>query len=217
MNYLFIKFAIIAIIIGFISAEVIELTSKNFEHLTQASTGATTGAWLIDFYAPWCGHCKSLAPIYEKVAQKLKEDDSGVNVATVDVPANRDLGTRFEIKGFPTIKFLKDGKVFTYKGKRTLGDLVEFAKGGYLTQEATEVPPQLGFFGEIQFVFKQAYKQAKRDVSSGNYFTADVFLLSLPLIFISLLVLFVFIPIPTPPAPQVKAQVATDKASGKSE
>jgi hypothetical protein len=47
---------------------VIELTSENFEHLTQAASGATTGDWLIEFYAPWCGHCKRLGPIYEEVA-----------------------------------------------------------------------------------------------------------------------------------------------------
>ena len=35
--------------------EIVTLTDSNFEHLTQAGTGATTGAWLIKFYAPWCG------------------------------------------------------------------------------------------------------------------------------------------------------------------
>ena len=46
-----------------VSAEVTVLDDKNFEHLTQAGTGATTGDWFIKFYAPWCGHCKRLAPV----------------------------------------------------------------------------------------------------------------------------------------------------------
>jgi thioredoxin domain-containing protein 5 len=74
-----------------LSSDVVVLDSSNFEHLTQASTGATTGDWLVKFYAPWCGHCTKLAPTWDKVAEDLK---GVVNVAKVDVTASRDLGTR---------------------------------------------------------------------------------------------------------------------------
>jgi len=79
---------------------------------------------LIKFYAPWCGHCKTLAPIFEEVATRLKDK---VNVAKVDVTGSRDIGSQFEIKGFPTVKFLSKGKVYDFKGRRTVGDLVNFA------------------------------------------------------------------------------------------
>ncbi|CAN0015256.1 unnamed protein product, partial [Choristocarpus tenellus] len=52
-------------------AEVVVLSSVNFEHLTQASTGATTGDWFVKFYAPWCGHCKKMAPLWDELAGKL--------------------------------------------------------------------------------------------------------------------------------------------------
>lgn len=62
--------------------------------------------------------------MYEEVATKLK---GKVNVAKIDVTANRDLGTRFDIKGFPTIKMISKGQVYDYRGRRTVDDISNFA------------------------------------------------------------------------------------------
>lgn len=190
------------------ASEVIQLDVKNFEHLTQASSGATTGDWLIKFYAPWCGHCRKMEPTYEQVADMLQGD---VNVARVDVPANRELGTRFDVKGFPTIKFLSKGKVYDYVGRRTAQDLVEFAKGGYQIQQPQDVQPAMGMFGEIIAVFKHAYKQAAVDLKNRNFFTIDVFLSFMPLIFVAFVVLIFMIPVPE--HPQAAAHRAQKKAA----
>lgn len=175
--------------------EVIDLDNSNFEHLTQASTGATTGDWLVKFYASWCGHCKKLEPIFEQVAELL---DGEVNVARVDVPANRELGTRFEVKGFPTIKLISKGKVYQYKGRRTAKDIAEFARGGYQIHEPEEVNPPMGLFGEVFYVYRHAYKKAGKDLQSGNYFTMDIFLTFMPFIFVVLVLLLLCAPIPQP-------------------
>lgn len=191
-----------------LGAEVIVLDSKNFEHLTQVSTGATTGDWLVKFYAPWCGHCKKLEPIYEKLAEAL---DGKVNVAKVDVPTSRDLGSRFEIRGFPTIKFFSKGKVYTYKGKRTVEDMIEFVSGGYQIHDAEEVQKPMGMFGELTRVYRHAYKKASADLTKGNFFTADVFLTFLPLIFVVVLVLILLAPTPAPaPRPRKQRQETTE-------
>uniref|UniRef100_A0A7S0XBE8 Thioredoxin domain-containing protein n=1 Tax=Chromulina nebulosa TaxID=96789 RepID=A0A7S0XBE8_9STRA len=187
----------LCLIVLTLSSDVIDLNSQNFEHLTQASTGATTGDWLVEFYAPWCGHCKTLKPTYEKVAELLKGE---INVAAVDVPANRDLGERFDIKGFPTIKLLRKGQVYTFKGKRSLEEIVEFAKTGFQIQEPEAVPVQLSFFGSIYKVYSHAYKQARTDIIGGNYFTLDILVTALPFIFIALILLLLLLPIPTPDA-----------------
>lgn len=86
---------------------------------------------LIEFYAPWCGHCKALAPKYEELAALYTENadfNKKVTVAKVDATAN---DVPDEIQGFPTIKLYAAGKKdtpFDYSGGRTVEDLAAFIK-----------------------------------------------------------------------------------------
>ncbi|GAB5373452.1 hypothetical protein AAMO2058_001752800 [Amorphochlora amoebiformis] len=120
-----------------VTGKVHVLDKDTFEHDTQASTGATTGDWFVKFYAPWCGHCRKLEPTWEGLAKKLKKK---VTVAKVDVTANQVLGQRFDIEGFPTLLFFHNGKMYKYKGKRSLDALEKFALGGYNRVEGKDVP-----------------------------------------------------------------------------
>jgi len=80
---------------------------------------------LVEFYAPWCGHCKQLAPIYDKLAEKFL-DDNTVVIAKLDATVNELEHTK--INSFPTIKLYKkgDNKVIEYSGERTLEGLSRF-------------------------------------------------------------------------------------------
>uniref|UniRef100_A0A7R9W4U7 Thioredoxin domain-containing protein n=1 Tax=Pseudictyota dubia TaxID=2749911 RepID=A0A7R9W4U7_9STRA len=128
------------------AAEVTVLDDATFEHQTQASTGQTTGKWFVKFYAPWCGHCKKLEPIWDDLATKLETDhpSDGLLVAKVDVTKNKGLGERFEIRGYPTLLFFAERQMFRYKGPRDLDSLAEFAAGGYKDIEGEKVPSPPG-------------------------------------------------------------------------
>jgi hypothetical protein len=59
------------------ATEVVVLRDDNFEQMTQASsTGQMTGKWFVQFYASWCGHCKSLSPKWEELSNELEDDDN---------------------------------------------------------------------------------------------------------------------------------------------
>lgn len=85
-------------------APQVTLTSANFDQ--QLSNPDNKNAWFIEFYAPWCGHCKKLIPTWEEAATKLK---GIVNVAKVDATAHRELGQRFGVRGFPTLLLFTAG------------------------------------------------------------------------------------------------------------
>ncbi|XP_064398536.1 uncharacterized protein LOC135345112 [Halichondria panicea] len=131
-------------------SHVVDLNPSNFNDIVLD----TNKNVLVEFYAPWCGHCKSLAPVYEEVGAAFSREDECV-VAKLDADAHRSTAEKFSISGFPTIKFFpktnKDGQ--DYERGRSAADFVKFLNekcgthrqlGGELSEEAGVVPDMNG-------------------------------------------------------------------------
>ncbi|KAJ1687660.1 hypothetical protein LUZ63_019050 [Rhynchospora breviuscula] len=128
--------------LAFVPSHVVVLTSETFVEVVLDETKDV----LVEFYAPWCGHCKKFAPIYEKVASVFKLDKDIV-IANVDVDQHKDLSEKYGVKKIPTVKFFskenKEGEL--YEGERETDDVIEFVNEkcgtsrdseGQLTSEA---------------------------------------------------------------------------------
>ena len=100
---------------------VILLDGTNFEKEVVQSKDI----WLILFYAPWCGHCKAFSPEYEKAAKALK----GIfKIGAIDADKERSIGGKYNIQGFPTVKFfgIHKDKPVVYDKARTADAVINF-------------------------------------------------------------------------------------------
>ena len=83
-------------------AKYIELTSANLE------ATINEGVSLVDFWAPWCGPCRMIAPVIEELAEEF---DGKAKICKVNTDEEQDIAVKFGIRSIPTIMFFKDGEM----------------------------------------------------------------------------------------------------------
>jgi len=132
---------------------VVELTDATFGHQTQANSGMTTGSWFVMVHAPWCTHCKRALPELEKLSKLVRDENDktalNANIAKVDSTVNSIVRSQFGIKGYPTFIFLKDSKLYPYKGARTPQAMLEYIKEGHKKDTPLPMPLPKTFFTAI--------------------------------------------------------------------
>jgi protein disulfide-isomerase-like protein len=125
------------------------------------------------FKAPWCGHCKQLAPILVDIAANLLETEGAktVPVAKVDCTVQKRVCDQFQVQGYPTLKFFTDGKPRDYEGERSQNEIISFIvrKSGppskflstqeeldaFLAQEVNRVVAFVGESSELRAVWDE--------------------------------------------------------------
>uniref|UniRef100_A0A7C9EU26 Protein disulfide-isomerase n=1 Tax=Opuntia streptacantha TaxID=393608 RepID=A0A7C9EU26_OPUST len=103
--------------------DVVVLRERNFTDVIEENKYV-----MVEFYAPWCGHCQALAPEYAAAATQLKDDGVDVVLAKVDATKEHQLARHYDVQGFPTILFFVDGEHKPYNGQRTKEAIVTWIK-----------------------------------------------------------------------------------------
>ena len=99
------------------------VVGKNFDDVVTNSKQDV----FIEFYAPWCGHCKNLAPKWKELAEALADVDS-ITIAAMDATAN-DFPKSYQVSGFPTLYLKKaSGELVSYNGGREVAAMKKWLK-----------------------------------------------------------------------------------------
>ncbi|KAF7992883.1 hypothetical protein HCN44_005227 [Aphidius gifuensis] len=99
---------------------LVELTEDTFDD------HVSSGLHFVKFYAPWCGHCQRLAPTWDELG-KSNSHDKLVNIAKVDCTQHQSVCEKFDIKGYPTLLWIENGKkIDKYTGQRGTIELKEY-------------------------------------------------------------------------------------------
>ncbi|KAI0947637.1 hypothetical protein AcW1_009346 [Taiwanofungus camphoratus] len=138
MKFTFSLFAAALALGGAWASNVVELDPDNFDNVVGQGKPA-----LVEFFAPWCGHCKNLAPTYEQLADAFAHAKDKVVVAKVDADgAGRPLGQKYGVTGFPTLQwFDPSGEPEKYEGARDLDALANFITQKSGVKSSIKPPP----------------------------------------------------------------------------
>ncbi|XP_020295939.1 protein disulfide-isomerase [Pseudomyrmex gracilis] len=156
---------------------VLVITKDNFDSIIQDNEYV-----LVEFYAPWCGHCKALAPEYAKAAKKLEEAQSPIKLGKVDATVETQLAEKHGVRGYPTLKFYRKGNPIDYTGGRQADEIVSWLnkKTGPPAKDLPTVDEAKSFIDAHDVVIVGFFKDVSSDAAKvflevGNRIDDHVF------------------------------------------
>ena len=120
------RLAVLSACLAMAQAGAVVLTDANFDEVVYKSGKSV----LVKFYAPWCGHCKRMAPDYEKLGNDYAASSSVV-IGDVDATISGDLAAKFGVQGYPTLKYFTPAtgeEAQEYNGGRTYEEMKQWVE-----------------------------------------------------------------------------------------
>ncbi|XP_076105172.1 protein disulfide-isomerase A3-like [Mytilus galloprovincialis] len=154
-----------------LASDVLEFTDSDF-----ATKAAQHDLILVEFFAPWCGHCKKLIPEYEKAATRLLDNDPPVALAKVDCTANTEVCSKYGVSGYPTLKIFRNGEFAEeYSGPREADGIVSLmaSKAGPSSKELTSVADAEKFLAKKDYVVAGFFSDGGSELAKAFQKAAD--------------------------------------------
>ncbi|KJA30230.1 hypothetical protein HYPSUDRAFT_126028 [Hypholoma sublateritium FD-334 SS-4] len=154
--------AFLTVVLANEASDVISLTASTFESTVNAES-----LILVEFFAPWCGHCKALAPHYEEAATALKEKN--IKIAKVDCVDEADLCQSKGIQGYPTLKVYRNGEASEYSGPRKADGIISYMVKQSLPAVSDVTAANLAEFQKADKIVAIAYLASPTDAPATEF------------------------------------------------
>lgn len=148
--------------VAVVSAEVVVLDDSTFQDALDASTEKPL---FVKFYAPWCGHCRAMAPTWDELSEKVES----ATIAKVDVTENAATGSAVDIRGYPTVLLFHDERMYEYAGPRSMDAMKDFAEGGFKSIQSSSLP---GRETIVETLLKHGREAMDKIVQIGRFWPA---------------------------------------------
>eukprot|EP00927_Polykrikos_kofoidii_P017722 TRINITY_DN1809_c0_g1_i2.p1 TRINITY_DN1809_c0_g1~~TRINITY_DN1809_c0_g1_i2.p1 ORF type:complete len:226 (-),score=38.78 TRINITY_DN1809_c0_g1_i2:120-797(-) len=151
------------------ASDVIILTDDTFHDMVEDGKGNLP--WFVEFYAPWCGHCKALKHEYDQLPAMV---EGVAHVAMVDATTEKAVATEFGIEGYPSLRLIAGGRVYPYSGAREAKAMARWLSGGWGSGISEKVPKDKTVVDLVVDRFKKDAIQLLSDAEQVHKFMPSI-------------------------------------------